>query len=190
MYIIKNLQMYFRDLCLVDKCLLLFMFILMFQSVQSLIFNETVLSNSQDIDVVIRTLAASIFGYFISANFQHEEQARKNENDRHVSNDKETPQVKGASDGSLSFHEIVSNGDLDHNKYEVNNLTNSCYQREKRIKQQIAIVTIIGVFSLIILAVVRNLGYMPEAATATLSQLRDFASSSIGFLIGYSKKQK
>lgn len=61
---------------------------------------------------------------------------------------------------------------------------------------QIIIVSFIGLFSLILLIILRNIdpwnnGSMPltDSALSTVSQLRDFISSSIGFLIGYPVKQ-
>ncbi|OJT72061.1 hypothetical protein BM530_21100, partial [Clostridioides difficile] len=49
---------------LIDRCLIIVMAILMFQSIYNLFVNEV---NSQDtttIDVVVRTTSAAIFGYF------------------------------------------------------------------------------------------------------------------------------
>lgn len=54
---------------LVDKCLIVIMAILLLQSAYSLIVHEGGTALSGDIDTIVRTSAASIFGYFLSANF-------------------------------------------------------------------------------------------------------------------------
>lgn len=66
---IKNIKKAWYKIKLIDRCLIIVMAILMFQSIYNLFVNEV---NSQDtttIDVVVRTTSAAIFGYFLSANF-------------------------------------------------------------------------------------------------------------------------
>lgn len=53
----------------VDKALLVFMAVLMAQSMLTMFFPRETPALSGDIDVVVRTSAAAIFGYFHSANF-------------------------------------------------------------------------------------------------------------------------
>lgn len=53
----------------VDKSLLLFMLILLLQSAVNLFLPASGSSITGDIDIVVRTSAAAIFGYFLSANF-------------------------------------------------------------------------------------------------------------------------
>lgn len=53
----------------VDKGLLLFMLLLLAQSTFSMFFPGDAPQLSSDIDVVVRTSSAAIFGYFLSANF-------------------------------------------------------------------------------------------------------------------------
>ena len=53
----------------VDKSLLLFMVLLLLQSAYSIFFPSEVNPAVGDIDVIIRTSSAAIFGYFLSANF-------------------------------------------------------------------------------------------------------------------------
>lgn len=67
-----------QQLHLVDRCLLILMAILLAQSTYTLFFpgGEGQLSGS--IDIVIRTSAASIFGYFLSANFAARDQQEPN----------------------------------------------------------------------------------------------------------------
>ncbi len=58
-----------RHIKLIDKCLIVFMVILLFQSLYILFANQIISQNNNSVDVVIRSAIASIFGYFISANF-------------------------------------------------------------------------------------------------------------------------
>ncbi|MCQ7013166.1 hypothetical protein M9Y11_20315, partial [Clostridioides difficile] len=62
---IKNIKKAWYKIKLIDRCLIIVMAILMFQSIYNLFVNEV---NSQDtttIDVVVRTTSAAIFGYFL-----------------------------------------------------------------------------------------------------------------------------
>lgn len=64
-----------RRIRLTDACLLLFMIILMMQSVYNLFFRElNGLEGAGAIDVIIRTTTAAIYGYFIGAGFLRDEQ--------------------------------------------------------------------------------------------------------------------
>lgn len=58
-----------QQLHLVDRCLLILMAILLAQSTYTLFFPAGYGQLSGSIDIVIRTSAAAIFGYFLSANF-------------------------------------------------------------------------------------------------------------------------
>ena len=55
----------------VDKSLLIFMSILLIQSLCNIFFPADVNQSIGSIDVVVRTSAAAIFSYFLSANFIH-----------------------------------------------------------------------------------------------------------------------
>lgn len=53
----------------VDKSLLLFMLVLLIQSAYSMFCPGGTGQAAEDIDIIVRTSAAAIFGYFLSANF-------------------------------------------------------------------------------------------------------------------------
>ncbi|MEG1844170.1 MAG: hypothetical protein RR296_07995 [Clostridia bacterium] len=61
---------------------------------------------------------------------------------------------------------------------------------EKRVQLQILVVAAIGILALLLLMIAHNHFVRNDAATATISQLRDFVSGSVGFLIGHSTHQK
>ena len=54
---------------LVNKCLVIFMAVLLLQSAYSLFYPEESGGEAGNIDVIVRTSSAAIFGYFLSANF-------------------------------------------------------------------------------------------------------------------------
>lgn len=157
-----------RRIRLTDACLLLFMIILMMQSVYNLFFRElNGLEGAGAIDVIIRTTTAAIYGYFIGAGFLRDEQILEQE---------------GKIDAPMTKIRDA----------EINQaLSIQANYIKQRARQQIIIVATIGIFSLIILLVVNNVVIeLPTTAIATVSQLRDFVSGSVGLLIGNSKQVK
>lgn len=134
----------FLRLQLVDQCLLIIMSTLFIQIILTLFFfHESIYQN--EIDVVVRTTASAIFGYFLSSNFMSSV----------------GPKMKCTIDEKST-----------QNK---NSHTNN---------QQVIIVFIIGLVSLILLIITRNCFGISEHIRGTISQLRDFVSGSVGFLVG------
>ncbi|MEG2623210.1 MAG: hypothetical protein RSC06_09960, partial [Clostridia bacterium] len=66
----KKTRCALRNMHLTDKCLLVFMLILLAQTAHNLFFHELAQQESSAFDVIVRTTMAAIFGYLISANFQ------------------------------------------------------------------------------------------------------------------------
>ncbi|MEG0878139.1 MAG: hypothetical protein RSF00_05615, partial [Oscillospiraceae bacterium] len=54
---------------------------------------------------------------------------------------------------------------------------------------QIMVVAAIGLFALVLLLLAKDYTYQSHSSIATVSQLRDFVSGSVGFLVGYSENQ-
>ena len=172
-----------KSLRIVDISLLIFLFILIGQSAYSIMFHR----DSNPFDVIIRTTAASIFGYFLSTRFSENVETNTiSENIlQRIEKTDNSSQIQNKIGFSESKTELISGQIKDSSPKQMNN--NSL---------QIIIVSFIGLFSLIILIILRNIdpwnnGSMPltDSALSTVSQLRDFISSSIGFLIGYPVKQ-
>lgn len=126
-------ESFFSKLNIAEKFLLLFLIIIFAQIIYNLLFNELVMEESNQIDTVIRTSAASIFGYFLGNNI------------------KKPKEVK---------------------QYEYN---------ETKIK----IVFLIGFISLIIILYVRNFMQINVASISSVTQLRDFVSATVGYLVSY-----
>ena len=65
----QSIRRVFSKIPLVDKCLLIIFLVLMLQSAYSLFAHNSSNSEIEHVDVIVRTSAASIFGYLLSANF-------------------------------------------------------------------------------------------------------------------------
>lgn len=158
--IIKNFRFCFRcfiqafsNIHMIDKCLIVIMALLLLQSVYSLVAGGALTAETNHIDTIIRTSAAAIFGYFLSANF---------------TNSKTKPVA--AKEDTAQRYDPPS------------------FLKENGL--QVIIATIIGIFCIVVLILVRNIPLLNErmgassSATATVVQLRDFVSGCVGFLIG------
>lgn len=150
---------------LVDKCLILFMLVLLAQSAYTLFSAHSLAKESSDIDVIVRTSSAAIFGYFLSANFI-----------RRSSLSKGAPELQKSPENPLP-EDTAASGQPD-------------IQTEAASRLQIIAATTIGLFCMITLLILRDSisGSSPAAnnasITATVTQFRDFVSGCVGFLIG------
>ncbi|MBY2476389.1 hypothetical protein KWV16_05810 [Clostridioides difficile] len=190
---IKNIKKAWYKIKLIDRCLIIVMAILMFQSIYNLFVNEV---NSQDtttIDVVVRTTSAAIFGYFLSANFI-KKSSRKYINtdvssnifvDENSSNKGQEPNTNNIMNvkNTIGF---TSDTDNYEKKVSVNKIEG--IEEGETSELQIIIATVICVVALIVLFVVRNFTTTAPASLGTISQMRDFVSGCVGFLLGCPSK--
>lgn len=148
---------------LVDKCLLIIMIILMAQSAFTLFVPEIISQEDNAIDVIARTSAAAIFGYFLSGNFiKH-------------------GVITGAqsqNNSSIILPKSLSDVETENFKTTAPTQCN---------KYQVIIVATVGITSLCILLLLRNFMEVTPQAIATISQLRDFVSACVGFLVSCGK---
>ncbi len=169
-----------KRLRLVDKCLLIFLFVMLAQSAYSLLVPSA--SGSSGVDTVIRTATAGIFGYFLSANFARD--AKTNTTQVDTPNDSDMPkeadtQIAPTSDNELPF-----------SKKRMPPGGNKRRPRNGVPKDaQVYIATAIGLFCLLCLLILRNWVVVGEDVDTTsliaiASQFRDFVSGSVGFLLG------
>lgn len=156
---------------LVDKCLILFMLVLLAQSAFTLFFQGSTAEGTEHIDVIIRTSSAAIFGYFLSGNF-----IRRSSEAPPNPTDKQPDQMQAmGTDGSPDFS--AHNISKPRAEYSADHL-------------QLIIATAIGLFCLIVLIIQRDLAgsgdiFLKSATnSATIAQFRDFISGCVGFLIG------
>ena len=178
-----------RKISLVDKCLILIMSVLMMQCA-FILFEPKTSDQTNPLDVVTRTSAASIFGYFISANF-----IRKQEDDTNAQLVVVPPATVLADPAKGPTAQIgFSAAEEPKTELTANPATmqQSSYEQQMGMQHehlQVVVTTAIGLFSLCLLIVYRNFGAQSVAATGTLSQLRDFVSGCVGFLIGSTTRQ-
>lgn len=136
---------FYKSLPFTEKVLLLFMTIIYFQITYNLFFNELSSSDYNPIDTIVRTAAASIFGYFLGKNIEEKEE-----------DPKEVTVVK-----------------TNYNKTKKNTI----------------IISIIGIVSLLIMLTVRNFTTINTTSVSTLSQLKDFVSATVGFLVSKNNEE-
>lgn len=189
---IKNIKKAWYKIKLIDRCLIIVMAILMFQSIYNLFVNEV---NSQDtttIDVVVRTTSAAIFGYFLSANFI-KRPLRKYTNTDVSSNlfidNNLSPKGQESNQNNIMNVKntigFTSEADNYEKKIPINN--NEGFEEGETSELQIIIATVICIVALTVLFVVRNFTTTTSASLGTISQMRDFVSGCVGFLLGCPK---
>lgn len=129
------------------------------------------------IDVVHRSVTATIFGYFISGGF-----SRKGE--------------KTASALPEPDQQLESSSQQDPDAQRASDMQPGSGSAENGVDAvQVWVVGCIGVLSLILLLMVRNIESLHQmmqnnSGIAALSQLRDFAAGSIAFLVSSAHPQQ
>lgn len=171
--LLKSFYKSLSKIHLIDKCLILIMFLLLVQSAYSLFSNVEPSFEISTIDIIVRTTTASIFGYFLSSNFIRQPGGESAEQDDY--NEKEL---------KVSEIETVSQKETAENKGTMT---------ENQL--QIIITTSIAVFCLLTLIFVRDTSGFAEtdltpSSLAIISQFRDLVSGCIGFLIGVPTTRK
>ncbi|MGI5957835.1 MAG: hypothetical protein ACOX60_00265 [Massiliimalia sp.] len=173
----------FDAICFVDRCLLLIMIILMGYIAVSFFFQNSVSQDISTIDIIVRTSAAAIFGYFVSGNFMNPPSSENNFSPSlpaTINPDEARDQTQLKQIGFSLSSEPVSLADP-----PVSSSSSSCLSHLRKV--QITVVTVIGIFSLLFLFFAANLHQLSSGMSATLSQLRDFVSACVGFLISCGK---
>lgn len=167
---------------LVDRFLILFMLILMLYTAIGLFIGATDLQNSNMVDTIVRTSAASIFGYFISGNFVKSSNADSPTapyaNGLNIPTRQNDPDVRLKS--QIGF---VTPDDAE--KAEAGKASGAEYSSKTAPpdKLQIVIVSSIGICSLLLLFITKFFVPTLSEASEVISQLRDFASACVGFLV-------
>lgn len=169
----------------VDKSLLLFMLILLLQSAVNLFLPASDSSITGDIDIVVRTSAAAIFGYFLSANFIGHDEASGQATQSaqaHILKAGNGPVQDSAPRAQIGFSTAETAPDSAAPPVQMPQQSIRCLQ--------VRAATFIGLFCLIALLILRNLTQLgivspaSDSVTGTIVQFRDFISGCVGFLIG------
>lgn len=173
--IFKNM---WQAMNLVDKFLFILMIILLLQCAYNLFCPGIVAGQNDPIDITLRSSAAAIFGYFLSSSFvkkNHETITFANSNFINtVDNEPPVHNQIGfdtAVDKQSLSKGMVTDHDTAGGQFPCSDL-------------QVLVVACISIFCLIILLIAYDAAVAIKADNTTVSQLRDFISAGIGFLIG------
>lgn len=168
------------------------MLILILQSAYNIFLDEPAYQEANTIDVIVRTSQAAIFGYFLSANFAHRNNKKSNRNIKIKSINNKNINLnnnKKSAENSIGFTTETDNG----NDFKLGNID---MENEEETttdpdcsKHQVIIVTLICVACLIILLTFRDFCEVTPRAASKVSQLRDFVSAGVGFLVSCGKNK-
>ena len=179
----KKITRLFSGVGIVDRFLLVFMLVLFGCMVTYLFASHS--EGNETINTLVKTSAASVFGYFISANFLKTKESQTTEEPETRSVD-ETP-AQAAKTLSAETAELAERQALP--EQQIPGTIQTTAPTECRSKMQILIVSLIGLFSLVALLISYSLKNESSGFVSTVSQLRDFVSTCIGFLISYRKNE-
>lgn len=175
---------------IVDRFLLFFLFLLFAYMIIHLLYGNFS-QETNTIDVLVRTSAAAIFGYFISGNFLKTEPISESSQTGgpvvSVKNEvAPNPSPQSTLKAQIGFQ--VTSQD---SQETMGNVTLSSEEdvnpKGYYGKVQIVVVSIIGILSLAILIFARHYQEITPELTAIISQLRDFTFACIGFLVSCGK---
>lgn len=168
---------------LVDRFLILFMLILLLYTAIGLFIGITDSQSGDMVDTIIRTSSAAIFGYFISANFTKinttnspADSYRRNLSiPVHVNDESSNVPISNQD-------EFAASSDVAEEQ-EKTSVTEFSSDQISCSRLQVIIVSSIGGCALILLFITKLFIAETSEISVTVSQLRDFVSASIGFLI-------
>lgn len=166
------------------------MLILFFYIIFNLFTGADTSQDSSTIDVIVRTSVAAIFGYFISSNFTgtNSSTAPQNTDNHNTGISLKSEEVN--SDSTIKNQIGFKPSAIKSSSEEPGMISfseNSLVPIKSCNKIQVIVVSTIGLISLVILFITRYSQNITPEFTATISQLRDFVSACIGFLISCGK---
>lgn len=177
-----------RRMQLTDVFLLFFMVLLLAQMVYNLFAHEAITGDSNSLDTVLRTTASAIFGYFISGGTSSTREDTTTDEPTTTTQTAtigfQPPAEVTAPDTAPKAQAGTASGTAQTASAVTLTDAKSPPTVQKRQRQTV-IVAAMGLASLVILIIARNSLELTSATIATLSQLRDFVSGSVGYLIGH-----
>ena len=178
----------------VDLALLLIMVMLLLQSVCNMFICSGTQQSSSEIDIIVRTSAASIFGYFLSGNFMRRSSPVSSSPLSDPVHMMETADNSQTQSPNSSTPEEITSPALTRTSEAVEQDFVVSSEPVQVSCLQVWIAAGIGLFCLITLLLLRNTGLWNTAAqsdsvAATVVQFRDFISGCVGFLIGHPTQQ-
>lgn len=183
----KRIKEIFGSVCLVDGFLILFMLILFFYITYHLLSGSASSNDTTAVDIIVRTSAAGIFGYFMSSNFTKKASpsATRNTNNQVLSLASKSVGTDNHMQNQIGFQSSSSPSNEDVGNISFSQDSPAAAEQCNRI--QVFVVSIIGILSLVILLISKQFPNETSELTAMTSQLRDFVSACIGFLISCGK---
>lgn len=182
----KKIKSVIMKISLVDRLLMLFMLFLLLYTAFNL-FSGAAAQDSNPVDIIVRTSAAAIFGYFVSGNFIKTDSSDTAPTvNISAKTESETAENENQIKNQIGFEtSSFDNSDLEIGtaSFEEYKAPASGYYN----KIQMTIVTVIGILSLILLFIAGRLGDITPEISAAVSQLRDFVSACVGFLVSCGK---
>ena len=183
---------------LVDRCLLVFLTVLLLQSAYSIFVLGDGGGGNRDIDIIVRTSSAAIFGYFLSADLRRKSGGTAA---GPVSAAPAAVRLEGESAGDgpamVRIGFAAPDGEAESGGTDVPAQSGAAGAGEAGPaedgpcdRQKTLVVTGIGLFCLVVLLVLRDLPEWNEAVAASpalsaaAAQFRDFVSGCVGYLIG------
>lgn len=172
---------------LVDKFLIIFMALLLLQSTHSIFIAGNSTREAGDIDIIVRTSTAAVFGYFLSTNF-----IRRSSEGKTNGTLSEASTIRPATGSGIQNKIGFAPPDAaPEEPITLGSARNQEYPKPDEAaasRLQIIVASVIGIFCLLVLMLLRNTPGMAVGATssamATAMQFRDLISGCIGFLIG------
>ena len=170
---------------LVDRCLVVFLLVLLVQSACSLLIpSGNADSAAYGIDIIVRTSSAAIFGHFLSANFARGAGTVRAGLQKTAVQTDTGVTAQGTPVQKIGF----STSD---EPMEQGGATPAAAEERQTAVARLQVVAAagIGLFCLVTLLLFRNIPAWracleQEGASATVAQFRDFVSGCVGFLIG------
>ena len=183
----KKLKQILTSMYIVDLLLILFLLILFCYMIFHLFSGADNLQENNTVDVIVRTSLAAVIGYFVSGNFGASSSSSPEGSGIPVqsfslSGESQTG-LNGQIRNQIGFK--TSDGGGSQPQGGISLTKTVSYNKHRRI--QLLVVSAVGLISLLTLLLTRYLPYNGLEYTAIISQLRDFVSLSIGFLISYGK---
>lgn len=182
-----------RYLHLTDRCLLIFMLLLVAQAAYTLFVHEIGAESSNSLDTVLRTTASAIFGYFVSGGTQSKD-SDEGEDTTSTATPSATTRIGFQTEEDAPTARFTLSAQEESpttaTTAPTTVTTTSAPSRKEliAIHHQTVIVSTIGIVALLVLMFARNFTELNTSTIATLSQFRDFVSGSVGFLIGHGHK--
>lgn len=180
----RRMQSLLNRIHLVDKWLILFLAILLMQSAYHLFTAQASNTETSNIDAVLRTSMASIFGNLLSANFSSlTGKEKKNGNAVRMPAFQADDDVRAAENKVEIRYSAGPASPLV--LPEISGHQKAAQEKPSCSRMQVIIAGCVGLMCIVALIIWRNFFAAVDAnITATIAQFRDLISGCVGFLIG------